>query len=166
MKNPKIKYQKLRSDKKNKEARESFYEYCFNHPDQRFWQALSNWSGFHIRVSYDKKVWKDPFYESMSGKTHQLQPWVDHLERFLKQMFNEEDLKKHLSTPKDISMKSNEDKAAILTLHFIGYLAKPIGIDDILYRRCLEAFNNNRGKVEWEEEAVLKILNAGCEEGK
>jgi len=62
MKNNKVKYQRMRVDKKNKKERENFYEYCYNHPNLRFWQALSDWSGFHIRVSYDKINWKDAFY--------------------------------------------------------------------------------------------------------
>jgi len=24
----------------------SFIRYCIKHPDERFWQALTNWSGF------------------------------------------------------------------------------------------------------------------------
>ena len=33
---------------KNKNARllSSFVAYCEKHPEQRFWQALNNWSGF------------------------------------------------------------------------------------------------------------------------
>lgn len=62
MKKQQIKYLRMRIDKKNKKERESFYEYCFNHCNQRFWQALSNWSGFHIRVSYDKINWRDAYY--------------------------------------------------------------------------------------------------------
>jgi len=62
MKSVKVRYPRMRIDKKNRKERDSFYEYCFNHCDQRFWQALSNWSGFHIRVSYDKINWEDPFY--------------------------------------------------------------------------------------------------------
>lgn len=69
-----------------------------------------------------------------------------------------EDLKRYLSTPKDISLFSLEEQANVLTLHFIGYLAKPIGIDDNKYKKCLEAFSNSRGKIEWESEAVLNVL--------
>lgn len=69
-----------------------------------------------------------------------------------------EELYKFLKTSKDISKMSNEDKANIITLFFIGYLAKPIGISDELLKKCCDAFNNNRGKCEWEEAAVLKTL--------
>jgi hypothetical protein len=33
---------------KNVQTLGSFVEYCFAHPDQRFWQALRNWSGFNF----------------------------------------------------------------------------------------------------------------------
>lgn len=26
----------------------SFVAYCETHPDERFWQALRNWSGYHL----------------------------------------------------------------------------------------------------------------------
>ena len=69
-----------------------------------------------------------------------------------------EDLKKFLLTPQDISSMDYEGRANILALHFIGYIAKPKGIDEIAYNRCLEAFNNSRGKFEKEEEEILKVL--------
>jgi len=71
---------------------------------------------------------------------------------------NIEDVKKQMATPIDLNTKDMHEKADILTLHFIGYLAKPHGICDEQYKKCLEAFNNNRGKTERENEAVLKIL--------
>jgi len=77
-----------------------------------------------------------------------------------------EGLKNFLATPKDVSQESNEEKAGTLALHFIGYIAKPIGIDDVLYRKCIEAFNNNRGKVEREIEAILKVLNEEKNDGQ
>jgi len=65
-----------------------------------------------------------------------------------------------LKTPVDLTKVSNVKIAEILTLHFIGYLAKPIGISEELYLKCLESFNNNnRGKVERETEVVLMVLN-------
>lgn len=69
-----------------------------------------------------------------------------------------DDLMKRLSTPRDISKMSLEEQASIITLSFIGYLARPVGISKELLEKCCEAFNNNRGKVEWEEEAILKVL--------
>ena len=76
------------------------------------------------------------------------------------------DLKKFLATPRDISNKTNEEKAGVLTLHFIDYLAKPKGIDDKLYEKCVRAFNDNRGKIEWEIEAVLKVLDENGKNNK
>lgn len=70
-----------------------------------------------------------------------------------------EDLKRFLAKPQDISQESNEEKAETLVLHFIGYLAKPIGIEDVLYQKCIKAFNDNRGKVETEIATVLKVLD-------
>ena len=72
-----------------------------------------------------------------------------------------EDVKKTLVTPIDLNTKDMHEKAEILTLHFIGYLAKPYGICDKLYKKCLEAFNDNRGKTERESEAVLNVLKNG-----
>ncbi len=33
-------------DSMNREVLDSFAEYCYLHPEQRFWQALRNWSGY------------------------------------------------------------------------------------------------------------------------
>jgi hypothetical protein len=39
---------------RDSETLDSFVEYCHAHPDQRFWQALRNWSGWqHVLVSND-----------------------------------------------------------------------------------------------------------------
>jgi len=65
---------------------------------------------------------------------------------------------KKLSTPRDLTNLSNEEKAGIITLFFIGYVAKPIGISNELLQKCCDAFNTNRGKTEKEERAVLKVL--------
>lgn len=73
-------------------------------------------------------------------------------------MSNVEDIKKYLATPKDISQEDNEEKATIIGLYFIGYIAKPTGISDELLKKCVDAFNANRGKCEQEVEAILKIL--------
>lgn len=69
-----------------------------------------------------------------------------------------EDIKHFLKTPRDISKMSNEKKANHITLYLIGYLARPKGVSAELLQECCNAFNNNRGKVEWEEAAVLKVL--------
>jgi hypothetical protein len=72
-----------------------------------------------------------------------------------------EDLKKYLLTPKDISQMPTERQATIIVLSFIGYIARPTGISEELMAKCAEAFNAHRGKVEWEIEAVEKILKGG-----
>lgn len=33
---------------KNSLLIESFYAYCKAHPEERFWQALRNWSGYNF----------------------------------------------------------------------------------------------------------------------
>ena len=70
-----------------------------------------------------------------------------------------DDILNQLRTPRDISNLSLEEQAGIITLAFIGYCAIPTGISKELLEKCCEAFNNNnRGKVELEQEAVLKVL--------
>jgi hypothetical protein len=61
-------------------------------------------------------------------------------------------------TKKDISSLPKEEQAKIIALHFIGYLAKPKGINEELYIKCLIAFNANRGKVEEETKAIEIVL--------
>lgn len=53
---------------KNKKTLESFVEYCDKHPEQRFWQALRNWSGYEAIYSgpvVDLRLedLKDTFYK-------------------------------------------------------------------------------------------------------
>jgi hypothetical protein len=69
-------------------------------------------------------------------------------------------LKKYLSTPKDISKESLEKKSTTICLWLIGYIAKPIGVSDEILEKCCEAFNKNRGKVEYEEEAIFNVLKS------
>lgn len=35
---------------KSEKTLKSFIKYCEDHPEQRFWQALRNWSGFHFII--------------------------------------------------------------------------------------------------------------------
>ena len=70
------------------------------------------------------------------------------------------EIKNFMATPQDISKVSLEKKAMVICLWLIGYLAKPIGISDDILKKCCEAFNNNRGKVEKEEEAIFNILKS------
>lgn len=67
------------------------------------------------------------------------------------------DLEKFLK--KRIDFNTVSDKAQVLVLHFIGFIPKPINIPDDVYKAAMEAFSNNRGKVEQEEEAVAKVLS-------
>lgn len=82
----------------------------------------------------------------------------EHLKNYDKKQKDREALEQHLGTPRDIINESLENQANILTLHFIGFIPKPIGISNDTYSKCLEAFSNNRGQFEWEMEAVLEIL--------
>lgn len=50
---------------KNQKQLSSFVEYCLEHPELRFWQALINWAGFNISrvdVNKNKVEYKDLFY--------------------------------------------------------------------------------------------------------
>lgn len=37
----------------------SFVVYCNLHPEERFWQALRNWSGYHYIYVTDQGISKD-----------------------------------------------------------------------------------------------------------
>lgn len=69
-----------------------------------------------------------------------------------------EDVKKQLRTPFDVTGKTPHEKASLLCLSFIGYVARPKGLTEQEIRVAVDAFNNNRGKIEWEIEAVEKAL--------
>ena len=44
----------MSKESRNSEALLDFYAYCEAHPDERFWQALRNWSGHNfVYVSPD-----------------------------------------------------------------------------------------------------------------
>jgi hypothetical protein len=32
----------------------SFVSYCVQHPDERFWQAVRNWSGYSFIMAYER----------------------------------------------------------------------------------------------------------------
>ncbi len=72
---------------------------------------------------------------------------------------NAEELKKALYTPRDSNEMDNDRLATTLGLSFIGYCARPSGIDKDLLQKCCDAFNNNRGKAEWEIAAIKKVLD-------
>ena len=69
-----------------------------------------------------------------------------------------EDIEAFLRTPKDWDELNNESRATTLVLSFIGYVARPKNIPEALLEKCVEAFNANRGKVQWEEKAVLEAI--------
>jgi hypothetical protein len=75
-----------------------------------------------------------------------------------RRIMDKKELENYMRTPRDITEAPIEDKANILTLHFIGFIARPIGIEDKIYEKCLEAFSSNRGQFEWEMEAILEVL--------
>jgi hypothetical protein len=47
---------------RNSEVLKSFTEYCLAHPDDRFWQALRNWSTFPFIFAGDPDDNHDTFY--------------------------------------------------------------------------------------------------------
>ena len=54
---------------KSKILLDSFIRYCEANPEQRFWQALRNWSGWHFIVAMQGTTeqefadqWEDTFY--------------------------------------------------------------------------------------------------------
>jgi hypothetical protein len=48
---------------KNEKTLQAFAEYCRSHHEERFWQALRNFSAYNfIGVSNDKESWTDTFY--------------------------------------------------------------------------------------------------------
>jgi len=52
---------------KNRKVLESFINYCIKHPELRFWQALTNWSGYYFiyasNALYDETpLLKDVYY--------------------------------------------------------------------------------------------------------
>ena len=49
---------------------ESFIKYCKEHPDERFWQALRNWSEYDF--IFGKKYEKTEFINDFLDKTRQI----------------------------------------------------------------------------------------------
>jgi hypothetical protein len=54
---------------RNSEVLASFVEYCQKNPQERFWQALRNWTGYNFiyvsnvpPYSFSEEVIKDTFY--------------------------------------------------------------------------------------------------------
>ena len=54
---------------RNQEMLNSFVAYCAQHPHERFWQALRNWSGYSdIKAGDENDYLWDTFY--WEGKRH------------------------------------------------------------------------------------------------
>lgn len=49
---------------KSKQVLKDFIQYCKKHPEQRFWQALTNWSGYNYVLLKELKTDEgvDPFF--------------------------------------------------------------------------------------------------------
>lgn len=53
---------------KNKKILKEFISYCESHPQERFWQALTNWSGYKFILRSNSSTWRkdglaeDTFY--------------------------------------------------------------------------------------------------------
>lgn len=48
---------------KSKKLLESFEDYCHEHPDERFWQALRNWSEYNFIYGSNLTNFEDTFYK-------------------------------------------------------------------------------------------------------
>jgi hypothetical protein len=46
---------------KNKDLLESFTKYCEVHPEERFWQALRNWSGWPFIIAMKERFTVNQF---------------------------------------------------------------------------------------------------------
>ena len=57
----------------------------------------------------------------------------------------------HLMTSRDATKMSDNELAGVLTLSFIGMIARPYNVNVSMLHSCVKAFNNNRGKTEVEE---------------
>ena len=50
------------NETRNSKLLEDFTRYCQEHPEQRFWQALRNWSGYPFVWVSDTKKTIDTFF--------------------------------------------------------------------------------------------------------
>lgn len=67
----------ISTESKSKRVLDSFTHYCDDHPDQRFWQALRNWSGYSfiyvVKGMFSSEGLTDTFYfEGRRGTLHSL----------------------------------------------------------------------------------------------
>jgi hypothetical protein len=58
----------------------------------------------------------------------------------------------------NLSKARTKRKAEVLALHFAGYTAKPIGIEDNTYYKCYEAYLSCKGNLSIAFKDILKIL--------
>ena len=49
---------------RNSEVLKDFVAYCKANPEQRFWQALRNWSGYNFIFAKDAKEYDDHGYDT------------------------------------------------------------------------------------------------------
>ena len=50
------------NETRNSKLLEDFTRYCQKYPEQRFWQALRNWSGYPFVLVSDTKKTTDTFF--------------------------------------------------------------------------------------------------------
>lgn len=53
---------------RNSEILKSFVSYCEAHPDERFWQALRNWSGYSYVIAVHVESVDTGFVELQAGR--------------------------------------------------------------------------------------------------
>lgn len=53
---------KLERESRNKKSLDSFFKYCTENPEQRFFQALTNYFGFSKIGYYDGENWNDLWF--------------------------------------------------------------------------------------------------------
>lgn len=53
---------------KSKELLNDFTKYCQEHPEERFWQALRNWSGADFLMYWDNKEFDEKEADRMGLK--------------------------------------------------------------------------------------------------
>ena len=111
---------------------------------------------FELLAKYRKDP--DSFSIQYERKTINRKISKDIERNIVKALKIEKDLIKALNTPRDWNEMDNEQRASVLALSFIGYVVRPKNIPKDILEKCAKAFNDNRGKVEWETEAILKVL--------
>ena len=52
----------MKQETRNSEVLRDFIDYCASHPNERFWQALRNWSGYDYIITRNEMRDEDTFY--------------------------------------------------------------------------------------------------------